>query len=506
MKKAMALLLTLCLLCPAFSLAGAQVEQGGKMRALLIGCDAFLTQENTWPAADNNLHLLSDTFLFDSRNYQLIRCLSGNVATVADFEAALTDTFAAAEAGDTALLYISTHGVFSEGASVASAALVLSDGEQEELLSAAALQAMLDKIPGQKVLILDACNAGAFIGKGLSGGADRVFFSGPDYKVLCSAGGSEASWYWHGTEDAQSSGASYFATVLANALSAKEQHAADSNLDGLITLSEVYSFLINNYAASTPQVYPQQDDFVLYAYDRDEILFPGKTISDISFDDTLLTAGVGDVSFSFTVHRQTELYYQIVYHENGSWQFGIAQHYRDEEQADGTVVPGRKQRTLSLDTGSADAYGYAMIQLITLEEGRPVYQGGCLLTVQPAVGELKLAVTSGRGFSPGLGQEMCIMVQHDVPCGLTVNICNAAGENVRRLAYAQPSRPQQLSPAGSTFYWDGRRNDGTLAEPGDYTAQVRVRLGDKTYLEKSAPFTLLMQEARPAPSAEEAIQ
>lgn len=466
----------------------------GKMRALLIGCDDFLTQEDTWPAADNNLQMLSDTLLSDERGYHLIRSLSGNVATIAHFEEAVMHTFSGAQPQDISLLYISTHGVFDEGATNASASLLLSDGVTEERLDAAALQQIMDRIPGKKILILDACNSGAFIGKGLSGGAARIFFSGPDYKVLCSAGGSEASWYWHGTEDAQSSGASYFATVLANALGPGGEHAADANMDGSITLSETYSFLWDNYAASTPQVYPQQDDFVLYAYDPAAAVPSEKAVTDITFEDTLLLAGESDISFSFTVHRQVELYYQIVYHENGSWQFGIAQHFQDGEQEDGTVLPGRKQRTLSLDTGTRDAYGYAMIQLITLEEGKPVFQGARLLCVQPSAGEVMLSVHTDQGFIPEIGQELCIMVQHDVPCGLTVNILDAEGKNVRRLSYARPTRPQQLSPAATTFYWDGKNNAGEVVEAGKYSVQVRVRLGGKSYICESGEFSLMTRE------------
>lgn len=494
MKKRNAGLIMVLLLCMLFFIPPARTEEAdrpGKMRALLIGCDYFLTQENTWPAADNNLQLLAETLLSDGRGYHLIRSLSGNIATVDDLAAAVENTFYQAEEGDISLLYISTHGVFDEGASNASAALLLSDGKTEERLTASALQEIMDRIPGKKMLILDACNAGAFIGKGLSGGANKVFFSGPDYKVLCSAGGSEASWYWHGTDDAQSSGASYFATVLADALGAKGDHAADANADGSITLAETYAFLQDNYAASTPQVYPQNDeDFVLYACDPLEIKTLEKAVTDITFEDTLLTAGESDITFSFTVHRPVELFYQIVYHENGSWQFGIAQHFQDGETEDGKVLPGRKMRTLSLDTGSSDAYGYAMIQLITIEDGKPSYQGGRLLCVQPAQGEVSLSVTTGQGFTPDAGQELCIMVQHDVPCGLTVNILDRFGKTVRRLSYAAPTRPQQLFPPATTYYWDGKNNAGETAPPGEYTVQVKVRLGGENYSALSGSFFL----------------
>jgi len=483
--------LCLLLLCPSALGESAEQPEEVKLRALLIGCDHFITQTDTWPAADSNLRLLSDTLVSDSRHYALIRSYSSAIASVDAFEEAVVGAFSSGGDQDISLLYISTHGVFEEGVSNAEAGLLLSDGETEALLTAPDLQRILDRIPGKKVVILDACNSGAIIGKGLSGGADRCFLTGPDYKVLCSAGGSEASWYFQSGPEAAAAGASYFATVLAYGLGAQGDHAADRNDDGVITLMEVYAFLCDNYAASTPQVYPQEDGaFLLYTYDPSRPVRIQKAVTDIAFEDTLLTAGQSEVTFSFTVQRQVELYYQIIYHQDGAWQFAHAQQYLDGEQTDGTVLPGRKMRTLSLNTGR-DAYGYAIVQLITLEGGQPVFQGARLLCVQPALGQVKLRVLCGVSFVPSLGQELPILAQHDVPCGLTVNILNEEGRLVRRLAYEAPSRPQQLSPAASSFYWNGLMNDGQPAPVGAYRVQVRARLQGETFIAESEPFYLV---------------
>ena len=490
-----AVLALLMLACPARAIEFA-AEGGpapGKMRALLIGCDHFLSQADTWPAADNNLRMLSDVLMGDQRRYTLIRSYSGSIATAEDFEDAVRQTFQNAEARDFSLIYISTHGL--PPGTDSAPALLLSDGEEEEALDAVTLRRILDAVPGKKLLILDACNSGAMIGKGLSAPEGKSYFDGPEYRVLCSAGGSEASWYFQGAGDASAAGASYFATVLSYGLGARGDHAADGNADGRITLSEIYAFLCDNYAASTPQVYPQQDgDTVIYAYDP---AMPGlltKAVTDITFDDTLLTAGQSEVTFSFTVQRQAELYYQVIYHQDGQWQFGQAQHFLDGEQLDGTVLPGRKVRTLSLNTVGQDAYGYAMIQLITLENGQPVFQGARLLCVQPADGKVDLRVVTDAAFDPETGRELAVLAQHDVPCAITVSILDGQGKTVRRLAYEQPSRPQQLSPNGSAFYWDGRTKTGEYAPPGEYAAQARVRLGDEVFTARSEPFLLTDQE------------
>ncbi len=462
-----------------------------RLRALLIGCDHFVSQEDTWPAADNNLRMLSDTLMLDQRRYALIRSYSSSIATVEAFAEAVRSAFESAGEEDVSLLYISTHGVYDESGVDVLSGVLLSDGEEETLLGAAALQEILGTIPGKKVLILDACNSGALIGKGLNVFPEQVFFTGPDFKVLCSAGGNEASWYYQSAQNAASDGASYFATVLAYGLGNQGDFAADRNQDGLITLEETYAFLYENYAASTPQVYPQRDDFVLFAYDVNRPWAVTQAITDITFEDTLLTAGQSEVTFSFTVQRQVELYYQIVYHRDGVWQFGQAQHYLDGEQLDGTVLPGRNERTLSLDTGEQDAYGYAMIQMITREGEQTVFQGARLLCVQPAEGEAQVAVTTGAAFIPGQGQELPILVQHDVPCGLTVNVVDAEGKVARRLAYDAPTRPQQIVPNASTFYWDGRLTSGDAAPVGTYAVVVRVRLGDQTFTVCSPAVELL---------------
>ncbi len=491
--RRMACLLAFFLLRPFFPAAlGAEAPSPvPRLRALLVGCDHFLSQPDTYPAADNSLRLLADTLIADSRRYALIRSYSGAISSVSAFGEAVASALGSAGPDDISLLYIVTHGVPLEEDGQPSAGLLLSDGQTEEVLSARMLRGALSGVPGMKVVILDACNSGAVIGRGMPGPEAPCFLSGPDYKVLCSAGGSEASWYFHGEAD---SGASYFATVLAQGLGAGGDFGADRNADGVVTLEEAFSYVLDNYAASTPQAYPQNDaSFPLFAYDTAQVRPIRKAVTDITFQDTLLTAGQTDVTFSFTMQRQAELYYQIIYHQNGEWQFGQAQHFLDGEQADGTVLPGRKMRTLSLKT-AGDSSGYAMIQLITLENGAPVFQGARLLCVQPADGQAALETLTSSSFAPGLGQELPILVRHSLPCGLTVTVVNEEGRTVRYLAYEAPTRPQQLTPEASTFIWDGRLSSGQAAPPGRYTIAARTVIGGAVFSSASDPFELLDPE------------
>ena len=135
------------------------------------------------------MRMLSDTLFSDTRLYALVRTATNTIASVEAFEEAVRAAFQNSAEADTSVLYLSTHGIFEDHVSNADAGLLLSDGQTESLLTGKDLQRILDQVPGKKVVILDACNSGAIIGKGLSGGADTCFLSGPEYKVLCSAGG-----------------------------------------------------------------------------------------------------------------------------------------------------------------------------------------------------------------------------------------------------------------------------------------------------------------------------
>lgn len=495
MRKRLVVPFLLLLLLP---LASALAEESVTLRALLVGCDRFISQPATGDAAETSVRMLAETLAEDSRGYALIRSRVNALYSVEAFESAVTETFMASGEDDISVLYISTHGIPSENG-LDESGLLLSDGETEELLTVAALENILNDIPGMKVLILDFCNSGMFIGKGVAGGAERVPFRGGSYKVLCSAGAEEPSWYWQNARDGGRAGASYFATALAAGIGKPGHRPADGNLDGEITLLEGYRYVRENCAVSTPQVYPQEDGaFVLFAYDPDETPARERTVTDLVFDDTCLNAGQSSVSFSFTVHRETALHYQIVYFRDGAWQFGDAEYYADTEGG-GLVPPGAKTRTLMLRTDDSMDSGYAIIQLITVEDGVPVIQGARIISVAPSYGRIVLSVAAENVFTPANGEELAVSVYHDSPCGLTVTILDALGGTVRRLAYDAPTRPEQLSPQGSMFYWNGKRSDGSPAPAGVYTVRVKTVIDGRAIITESDEFTLLDKGDLPLP-------
>ena len=127
MKKVLlCLLLCLVLLIPL--LAGKRAAEEGTTRCLLIGCDRFVSMPGTEPASANNVDtmeaLLSD---FLPENTAILRQVNGP-GTVRGFERLVADAFREAKNTDTALIYLSTHGVLREEDGKKCVSLLLSDG------------------------------------------------------------------------------------------------------------------------------------------------------------------------------------------------------------------------------------------------------------------------------------------------------------------------------------------------------------------------------------------
>ena len=460
------------------------------LRALLVTCDRFVSRPETTPAAQQNAQLMKSLLESDARGYAEIRTECDTLSSVDAFALAVRETFAEAADSDISFVYISTHGLYTANRSNLSASLLLSDGEKEERLTAQALANLLAAVPGTKVLVLDACHSGAFIGKGLSDFAQTNPFAWENCHVLCSAGGSEESWYWRADSGDQLHGAGYFTSILAGALAASPVPPADRDGDGLVSLSEVKAYLLTHYAASTPQIYPEKSGFVFYVPGPAEERQPD-VISDVRFDQTVFSGSVAEIGFSFTLEREAEVSYQLIYDQRGGWDFADAPMIADG--GEGTLLPRgtyRRRITLTLGDEEQDVSGYLMLQIFSREGDRMVLHESRLLRVFPSMGDVALDVKTESSFIPGRGDELAVRIGHDVPCALTVSVQNAQGRTIRYLSVETPSRPQRLVPEGTTLYWDGKLEDGSAAPPGRYMVCVQTSVGGMNYTVYSAYFTL----------------
>ena len=104
------LLWVLCVVLAMPLYTGCAKETGDgqvHLRALLVGCDYFITQDTTAPAARSNVRLLAEALLRDSREYRRIMTAADRIATVEGLRQAVERAYTGADADDVSLFYIS---------------------------------------------------------------------------------------------------------------------------------------------------------------------------------------------------------------------------------------------------------------------------------------------------------------------------------------------------------------------------------------------------------------
>ncbi|MDD3334661.1 MAG: caspase family protein [Eubacteriales bacterium] len=476
--------------------ADARVE-----RALLIGIDDFVSQPSAYPSSTNNAYAIQEMFQSAIKPLKSLLLPDKPVTSAEELTLLIQHAFKNAKPSDVNYLYISTHGLYDPANGV-EPALLLSDGVTEGSISPQELEAAFDGLQGTNVIILDACNSGAFIGKGMAVQPHEVAFSGDRFKVLTSSGAMEESWYWSTSDQAENGGgkqgAFYFTQALCDALSPASGYPADQNHDGSVTLRELYDYLLLNHAASAPQVYPQTDSFVIFSYDTEEILPAGSErspIMDVTFSGTILDRTNRELTIEFIAMRPVRVAYQMVYRSEGRWEFENAQLIYDEAERfttfgdqEGAISAGRKVRSLMLDELPSDAYGYVMLQLVSIENGKLRVHAGRVLCVLPTTDEQTLSVQIQDIFDLASGKEMAIFIGHDYPCALSVSIVDEEGKTVHRLCHRASTRPMGLVPDGSVLYWDGRLKNGEPVPPGSYRVRAQATLNSETVTVESEWF------------------
>lgn len=465
-------------------------------RALLIGVDDFVSQPSAYPSSANNVMAMQNLLSSAIEPVEEITLPDAPVTDAEQFAALVRQAFEGAQPQDISLLYMSTHGVYEEGSEPV---LLLSDGQTETGLTPAQLENAFEGIEGTKLIILDACNSGAFIGKGMSRPPETPHFLGDDFKVLTSSGAQEESWYWS-SEEGSAQGGFYFTQALVQGLSASAGYPADPNRDGAVTLSELYSHLLNNHAASTPQVYPQSDETVVFRYDPaapQPMGLARAPIVDVTFSGATLDQDTRQISVEFIATRPVRVAYQIVYQREGKWRFDTAQLIYDGAERftafgdePGAISAGRKVRTVNLGRLDGDDYGYVLVQLVSIDGGKLTVHAGRVICVPPTEGDMQLMAYVPAGYSREGGRELSILISHDYPCTLSVAIVDEEDKVIHRICHRQATRPLQMNPAGSVFYWNGLLKDGTPVPPGSYRVRAQAHMNNASVTVLSAAFTV----------------
>ncbi len=487
----------LWLVCALVLMPLCAKAQSAQSRALLIGVDTFVTKPSAAPSAQNNVAAMRKLFEAMAQPPETLLVPDEPVTTPQKLQTLIQTAFAGADEDDVSYLYLSTHGVY-DLQSGEPPVLLLSDGQTETGITPQELEEAFHGISGTKVLILDACFSGAFIGKGMAIPPEEIAFLGDDFKVLTSSGALEESWYWSAGHGMAGQGAFYFTQALTEGMSAHSGYPADQNSDGAITLHELYDYLLLNHAASTPQVYPQEDDFVLYRYELQKAAAMQRSpVMDVTFSGTTLSRDQRDISIEFIATRPVRVAYQIVYQRDGKWEFDNAQLIYDQAERftafgdqPGAISAGRKLRSIRLGELDGEKYGYVLVQLVSIDQGKLTVHAGRVICVPPTEGEMRLTASVDAVLDMSSGRELSIFIGHDYPCTLSVAIVNENEEVVARLCHRQSTRPMQITPTGSVFYWDGAARDGQAAAPGQYRVRAQAHMNDTTVTVLSSAFTI----------------
>ena len=394
-----------------------QDAAGGVTRCLLIGCDRFVSMPGTEPASANNVDtmeaLLAD---FLPEGTEIARQVNGP-GSAEGFGKLAEETFRDAKAADTALIYLSTHGIIQNSefriqnsesgerennselrnrTTEYGMALLLSDGETEEGLTPEELRRVLEKIPGRKILILDACHSGAVIGEGREG---ENPFEGSGCLVLCSGSAEEDSWFWN-TETDEYTGTGYFTAAMDRALRASDPEQIDPDGNGEVSLKELAERLREIHGASTVCWFPEESEEGLFRLPQDRKT--GARLRGVSFGEAETDGDAVVLPIRFRAGERVRIMYQLVPWRNGKWDFEHAVRLPDREKTGlirGLVNPGEKERKIRLTSGSLGEDGKALLQIIcyTGSSMTPSVEAGTIIHSEFRIQNSELGKRRSRG-------------------------------------------------------------------------------------------------------------
>ena len=477
-----AALLALCLLLPSAAMADT--------RALLVACSDFLTQPELGSAVSGNLQMIASALVGASPRLAALSVEDGTIGSREALASAVSSAFDGADDGDLSLLYLCTHGVISSSDD-GGCYLLLGDGEQETLLGAEDLEAMLASVPGEKLLVIDACHSGALLGR--TPGAISGLSGDPSIHILTSASDQESAWYYD-SEALLSGAQSYFASAFASGLGLYESPEADANGDGQVSLAEKHRYLTIAVPSASAQLLSRNaDSLILPSASRPMLSRP---LTGFSYGASLILTDDPVFEFSFTAERETAVQYRLVEYTAGGWDWAGAQIFLDGgDGGSGLITPGRKHRALTLDAVAANDSGYLMLQVFSLTEGRLQLCSERLIAVQPA--QCGAGLTLQAIAQPLPTGEILLCVDTPVPAEITVSIRDGEGHLIRRLCASSLTRP---SADGQTkLYWDGLDSAGHPIDPAAHpglTATAEAIIGGER---RKAVCPIALSPQAPAP-------
>jgi len=226
-------------------------------------------------------------FGLSNTEFYTISYLKDWKATKSNILQGIASVFSGADSNDISYFYFSGHGAHLENISyLCPADLTLS---VDSAISVNELENALSAIPGTKVVFIDACNSGGFIGKGkgetkiskeelesfndeiinvFSQAQSKALLTSNQYKVLTSC-----YYYQECYEMLPVEGEPFgvFTMALCAGCGYYGNYPADTNLDNKVCLNEAYLYVkdwVKNYFSDLQdvQVYPNNSTFTIVEY------------------------------------------------------------------------------------------------------------------------------------------------------------------------------------------------------------------------------------------------
>lgn len=478
--KNISIYILLIALCFIYGTAVAdEVKPTIKRRALVVACDEFVNYPSTLGACKRNAEEVYKLFMHKDLNIDIVNKSYDTIYTEADFSQAIWDNFGDSIEGDINYIYISTHGI-KNSKLYNDSAIILSDGINEGEISSRALAGSFDGVLGTNVIIVDACYSGALINRGVSGGGKTNFFDSNNLKVFTSSGGAEKSWYWANNEHSEVSviGSGFFSATLCKALSSADCYPADLNRNNEITHKELYKYLFNHNASSVVWAYPDSDDTVLFSYN--ECGPNNNLMSNLEFKNNYIDIDNRSIDFSFEVNTPLQPVYQIVYFKNGGWNYSGSEYFYDSLVETGeNIKPGKYKRKIALKLDTEFSSGYALVNVMAKQDNSLRFIGSGFVAILQNYGLEDINIKTSKVFCPSEYQELLILLKNNIPCFITLDVLDMDNNIVYNISDRELSRPENLSPSGSSFVWNGFSKDGSIAPEGEYRIRARLELADQ---------------------------
>ena len=269
---------------------GTIVQNGIVYRALCVGVGDYINYGSDGdllapPYDVDNVRQILNQCRFGSSNttFSDIDYLKDWQATKSNILQGISSTFSGADNNDISYFYFSGHGSLIGDTSYICPADATSSFES--FISVDELEAALSAIPGTKVVFLDSCHSGGFIGKGegetLILEEELKFFNDEiinvfsqaqlkgllttnQYKVLTSCHYNQLCWEIHPGEGDPFG---VFTRALCEGCSYSGSYPADTNLDTKVSLQEAYLY-IRNWVYSfgiyqDVQIFPSNSTFTI---------------------------------------------------------------------------------------------------------------------------------------------------------------------------------------------------------------------------------------------------